>query len=124
MTTWLTQITPDYRNDYVRRDLRDVTAMHKRVMLLAPNGLGEQAPSARPPAGRCVACYAASCVARSPRAPGCLPADRSWQSRDRSSPRGESAKRRRPSPAALAPAARQQACPGCPCAWWCAAASS
>jgi len=43
MTTWLTQITPDYRNDYVRRDLRDVIAMHKRVMLLAPDGLGEQA---------------------------------------------------------------------------------
>ena len=31
---------------------------------------------------------------------------------------------RRPSPAAPAPAARRQECPGCPCAWWCAAASS
>jgi CRISPR system Cascade subunit CasE len=43
MTTWLTQITPDYRNDHARSDLRDVIAMHKRVMMLVPDGLGDQA---------------------------------------------------------------------------------
>jgi CRISPR system Cascade subunit CasE len=43
MTTWLTQITPDLRSADARRDLRDVVAMHKRVMMLAPDGLGGQA---------------------------------------------------------------------------------
>jgi CRISPR system Cascade subunit CasE len=43
MTTWLTQITPDYRNPLARRDLRDVVDMHKRVMMLVPDGLGDQA---------------------------------------------------------------------------------
>ena len=43
MTAWLTQIIPDYRNDQVRKDLRDVVAMHKRVMTLVPDGLGDQA---------------------------------------------------------------------------------
>lgn len=43
MTAWLTQIIPDYRNDQVREDLRDVAAMHKRVMMLVPDGLGDQA---------------------------------------------------------------------------------
>src|SRR5262249_48165516 len=43
MTAWLTQIIPDYRNDQVRSDLRDVIAMHKRVMTLIPDGLGDQA---------------------------------------------------------------------------------
>ena len=32
------QIIPDYRNDQVREDLRDVVAMHKRVMMLVPTG--------------------------------------------------------------------------------------
>jgi CRISPR system Cascade subunit CasE len=43
MTTWLTQITPDYRNPLVRNDLRDVIDMHKRVMMLVPDDLGDQA---------------------------------------------------------------------------------
>ena len=43
MTTWLTQITPDYRNPLVRNDLRDVIDMHKRVMTLVPDDLGDQA---------------------------------------------------------------------------------
>jgi len=43
MTTWLTQIIPDYRNAHVRQDLRDVIAMHKRIMTLVPDGLGDQA---------------------------------------------------------------------------------
>ena len=43
VTAWLTQIIPDYRNEQVREDLRDVVAMHKRVMTLVPDGLGDQA---------------------------------------------------------------------------------
>ena len=43
MTAWLTQIIPDYRNNQVHHDLRDVDAMHKRVMMLVPDGLGDQA---------------------------------------------------------------------------------
>jgi CRISPR system Cascade subunit CasE len=43
MTTWLTQITPDYRNPLVRTDLRDVIDMHKRIMMLIPDDLGDQA---------------------------------------------------------------------------------
>jgi len=43
MTTWLTQVTPDYRNPQARKDLSDVIAMHKRVMMLVPDGLGDQA---------------------------------------------------------------------------------
>jgi CRISPR system Cascade subunit CasE len=43
MTAWLTQIIPDYRNEYVRREARDAVAMHKRVMILVPDGLGDQA---------------------------------------------------------------------------------
>jgi len=43
MTAWLTQIIPDYRNGQVRKDLRDVMAMHKRVMTLVPDALGDQA---------------------------------------------------------------------------------
>jgi CRISPR system Cascade subunit CasE len=43
MTTWLTQITPDYRNPLVRNDLRDVIDMHKRVMMLVPDDLGDEA---------------------------------------------------------------------------------
>ena len=43
MTTWLTQLTPDYRNPLVRNDLRDVIDMHKRVMMVVPDDLGDQA---------------------------------------------------------------------------------
>ena len=43
MTTWLTQVTPDYRKPLVRNDLRDVIDMHKRVMMLVPDDLGDQA---------------------------------------------------------------------------------
>lgn len=43
MTTWLTQITPDYRDPRVRNDLRDVIYMHRRVMMLVPDDLGDQA---------------------------------------------------------------------------------
>lgn len=43
MTAWLTQIIPDYRNGQVHKDLRDVVAMHKRVMMLVPDALGDQA---------------------------------------------------------------------------------
>jgi CRISPR system Cascade subunit CasE len=43
MSAWLTQITPDYRNRQVYRDLRDATRMHKLVMSLVPDGLGEEA---------------------------------------------------------------------------------
>jgi CRISPR system Cascade subunit CasE len=43
MTTWLTQITPDYRNPLVRNDLRDIIDMHKRLMMLVPDDLGDQA---------------------------------------------------------------------------------
>ena len=42
MTAWLTQITPDYRDRTVYRDLRDATRMHRLVMSLAPGGLGEE----------------------------------------------------------------------------------
>lgn len=42
MSTWLTQITPDFRNAQARRDLRDVVKMHQRVMMLVPDGLGDQ----------------------------------------------------------------------------------
>jgi CRISPR system Cascade subunit CasE len=42
MTAWLTQITPDHRARQVYRDLRDATRMHKLVMSLVPDGLGEE----------------------------------------------------------------------------------
>jgi CRISPR system Cascade subunit CasE len=43
MTAWLTRIVPEPCNQAVRRDLRDAEALHKRVMSLVPDGLGEQA---------------------------------------------------------------------------------
>jgi CRISPR system Cascade subunit CasE len=43
MTAWLTRIVPEARSQAVRRDLRDAEALHKRVMSLVPDGLGEQA---------------------------------------------------------------------------------
>jgi CRISPR system Cascade subunit CasE len=43
MTTWLTQITPHYRDPLVRNDLRDIIDMHKRVMMLVPDDLGDEA---------------------------------------------------------------------------------
>jgi CRISPR system Cascade subunit CasE len=42
MTTWLTQIAPDFRNPAARTDLRDAVRMHQRVMSLVPDGLGDQ----------------------------------------------------------------------------------
>lgn len=43
MSTWLTEITPDFRNTQARRDLGDAVRMHQRVMSLVPDGLGDQA---------------------------------------------------------------------------------
>jgi CRISPR system Cascade subunit CasE len=42
LSTWLTQITPDFRNACARGDLRDAVKMHQRVMTLVPDGLGDQ----------------------------------------------------------------------------------
>ena len=42
MTTWLTQIYPDFRNRAAHQDLRDAVRMHQRVMSLVPDGLGDQ----------------------------------------------------------------------------------
>lgn len=43
MTAWLTRIALDLRHSAARRDLSDITAMHRRVMSLVPDDLGEQA---------------------------------------------------------------------------------
>lgn len=43
MTVWLTRIVLAPASAPARRDLRDADAMHKRVMSLLPDGLGEQA---------------------------------------------------------------------------------
>lgn len=43
MTAWLTRIVLDPRNRAAGRDLGDADALHKRVMSLVPNDLGEQA---------------------------------------------------------------------------------
>jgi CRISPR system Cascade subunit CasE len=43
MSTWLTQITPDYRNGQARNDAGDAVLMHQRIMQLVPDALGEQA---------------------------------------------------------------------------------
>jgi CRISPR system Cascade subunit CasE len=43
VTAWLTRIAPNLRHPAARRDLSDVTAMHRRVMSLVPDGLGDQA---------------------------------------------------------------------------------
>jgi CRISPR system Cascade subunit CasE len=39
---WLARITLDTRHRAVRQDLRDTVAMHRRLMSLFPDGLGEQ----------------------------------------------------------------------------------
>jgi CRISPR system Cascade subunit CasE len=39
---WLARITLDSRHRAVRQDLRDAVAMHRRLMSLFPDGLGEQ----------------------------------------------------------------------------------
>lgn len=43
MSTWLTQITPDFRSSQARKDATDAVRMHQRVMQLVPDGLGDQA---------------------------------------------------------------------------------
>jgi CRISPR system Cascade subunit CasE len=43
MSVWLTRIVLDARHGAVRADLRDAIKLHKRVMMLVPDGLGEQA---------------------------------------------------------------------------------
>lgn len=43
MNLWLARITVDSRNPEVRRDLRDVVGLHRRIMSLLPDGLGDQA---------------------------------------------------------------------------------
>jgi CRISPR system Cascade subunit CasE len=43
MSTWLTQITPDFRDAHARKDASDAVRMHQRVMHLVPDGLGDQA---------------------------------------------------------------------------------
>ncbi|WP_213456983.1 type I-E CRISPR-associated protein Cas6/Cse3/CasE [Rhizomonospora bruguierae] len=40
MNAWLIRITPDLRNRTASRDLRDVIAIHRRVMALVPDNLG------------------------------------------------------------------------------------
>ncbi|RBQ18066.1 type I-E CRISPR-associated protein Cas6/Cse3/CasE [Spongiactinospora rosea] len=43
MSTWLTRIVPEPRSRLARLDLRNAEALHKRVMSLVPDGLGERA---------------------------------------------------------------------------------
>lgn len=43
MSVWLTRIVLDTRHRAVRADLRDAVKLHKRVMTLIPDGLGDQA---------------------------------------------------------------------------------
>lgn len=43
MSTWLAQISPDFRSRDARRDAGNAVLMHKRVMSLVPDGLGDQA---------------------------------------------------------------------------------
>lgn len=43
MTTWLARVALDTRNRTVRDDLADAVALHKRVMRLVPDGLGDTA---------------------------------------------------------------------------------
>jgi CRISPR system Cascade subunit CasE len=43
MSIWLTSIALNSRNEDVRRDLADVVGLHRRVMSLLPDGLGEHA---------------------------------------------------------------------------------
>jgi CRISPR system Cascade subunit CasE len=43
MSLWLTRLILDTRHRAVRADLSDAVLLHKRVMMLVPDGLGEQA---------------------------------------------------------------------------------
>lgn len=43
MTTWLVRILPDVRRRDVNNDLADPDRLHKRLMMLVPDELGEQA---------------------------------------------------------------------------------
>ena len=43
MSVWLTRIVLDTRHRAVRADLRDAIKLHKRVMMLVPDDLGDQA---------------------------------------------------------------------------------
>ncbi|MFI6476303.1 type I-E CRISPR-associated protein Cas6/Cse3/CasE [Nonomuraea sp. NPDC050663] len=43
MTAWLIRILPNTRRRDVQKDLADADLLHKRMMLLAPDELGEQA---------------------------------------------------------------------------------
>lgn len=43
MNVWLTRLDLDTRHRAVRADLRDAVNLHKRVMMLIPDGLGAQA---------------------------------------------------------------------------------
>lgn len=43
MSAWLVRVLPDLRHADARRDLGDAVRLHRRVMRLAPQGLGEQA---------------------------------------------------------------------------------
>lgn len=40
MNAWLVRIKPDLRNRTANNDLRDIVAVHRRVMTLVPDGLG------------------------------------------------------------------------------------
>lgn len=40
---WLTRVLPDPRDRAARRDLTDAARLHRRVMMLVPDGLGPQA---------------------------------------------------------------------------------
>jgi CRISPR system Cascade subunit CasE len=42
MSTWLTQITPDFRTKLARADLHDAVRMHQTVMRLVPDALGDE----------------------------------------------------------------------------------
>lgn len=42
MTTWLIRLHPDTRDNTVRDDLRDANRMHRRMMSLLPDVLGER----------------------------------------------------------------------------------
>lgn len=43
MTAWLVRIIPDSRNRAVRRELNEAVRLHERIMMLAPDGLGDHA---------------------------------------------------------------------------------
>jgi CRISPR system Cascade subunit CasE len=43
MNAWVVRIHVNIRNTHARRDLGNVDALHKRMMLLVPNGLGPRA---------------------------------------------------------------------------------